>query len=1251
MRKHFLILMLLTLLPLAGWAKINLSTNCQLVWGTGSRTFVYTGENPDLQLTLRENGMTTPVSTSHYDLVFYSDDGGTTEINFGTDVVDANVYYVRAKAKGSSSMYEGQTDIQPFEITPVDINTLEASYAGNPFEWDNTAKTPLANTFTVTFNGGDLIAGTDFVLDGTTPYTNNSNVGRAKANLVGQGNFTGTKAVPFDINPKAQLPTAASVTITDPTYTGYTAIPVVEIVDNNVNPAYTLVQGTDFEVSSSASAAGTATLTITAKDGGNYAATADAVTKDFTIQKANIADATIDWTDVTDAITAATNKVYNGAAGVQIAGMLAGNTAATDEIQPTLTTASGNYTLQKGVDYEITYTDNVAISTNVTKAKITFTGKGNFDATTSKTHEFVIAKRPLTINVEDYARSIGTDFAPEVTVDNFADDADKASFNTAGSINVAYAQGGNAKNPATDGEGVYDVTVTLTWANNNYDVANAIANCQLTVNKGQVVLKLKDQTIVYNENPQPFHFEHVRGLTDEQAADLDNLVGTAALVYTSYDATKMVNANTEGYVVNFTGDIANSDYTFTVNPGKLIINRKDLRQGLNMVTTVEDATYAGKAVAPVVTIKDNGVDVPASEYSVVYDTDYNVGTNHKAKISATEGGNYCVTEWNEIISSTVTTKRTDYDANYKITRAPLTITADDFLELTYGQTKEDYNATVEDLVGNDKDKDLQAAIQAGFEGKLIVKNTSNGNVGEHTGALKPYFVKANGDEVALDLVTPANNDNLSTNYRITAIAGKLKVSPAEIIVKVKEARLGYGVQPIENNATAANNTFKLEYVSGLPTEEVAQFESIVNYSTTAADYGYNAISMATINETEGYDLTYTGTATATNYTVKFLNDSKAGKLYVTKRPVRFAVKAGLQKVYSEVPAFVATISDLAALETAGNLNDYIEQTIGEEQGVTYYDLLPNHKVTDLIESLTLENNLIGENALTLAAKTGTIADNYEITLVDGILTITKDAGVTLITLKRVEKDDFADAAKNTAAALIHNNNGEVRDVQFTFPAQTMYANKWYSMVLPFATSVKQISEAFGYALVDIFNTNSNDANDVSFKVHMGDIEANQPFIVKIYKDIKADDENATYPGLLTGVKFENVQIEESNNTTLEDAYGNQYVGLYSGKLGGFKVEYDWTYGLGKDATTYQPIDNANFFIRPLGAYVHFKDPQEHNARTITIEELGGETTVIQINSDATDDAKGWYNMNGVKMNAAPAQKGVYIHNGKKVVIK
>ena len=56
---------------------------------------------------------------------------------------------------------------------------------------------------------------------------------------------------------------------------------------------------------------------------------------------------------------------------------------------------------------------------------------------------------------------------------------------------------------------------------------------------------------------------------------------------------------------------------------------------------------------------------------------------------------------------------------------------------------------------------------------------------------------------------------------------------------------------------------------------------------------------------------------------------------------------------------------------------------------------------------------------------------------------------------------------------------------------------------------------------------------------------------------------------------------------------------------------------------------------------------------ITVEEADGSTTAISnISADGVAmKADGWYTVNGVKLPGMPTEKGIYINNGKKVVIK
>ena len=96
-------------------------------------------------------------------------------------------------------------------------------------------------------------------------------------------------------------------------------------------------------------------------------------------------------------------------------------------------------------------------------------------------------------------------------------------------------------------------------------------------------------------------------------------------------------------------------------------------------------------------------------------------------------------------------------------------------------------------------------------------------------------------------------------------------------------------------------------------------------------------------------------------------------------------------------------------------------------------------------------------------------------------------------------------------------------------------------------------------------------------------------------------------------------------------------------------------------------------IRPMRAYLLWNDmPNAANARALTRgaaateEELpqsitvrlvgaNGQTTAIGTldtkTGEMTFDSEAWYTLDGVRLSAKPTKKGLYINNGKKVVIK
>ena len=75
-------------------------------------------------------------------------------------------------------------------------------------------------------------------------------------------------------------------------------------------------------------------------------------------------------------------------------------------------------------------------------------------------------------------------------------------------------------------------------------------------------------------------------------------------------------------------------------------------------------------------------------------------------------------------------------------------------------------------------------------------------------------------------------------------------------------------------------------------------------------------------------------------------------------------------------------------------------------------------------------------------------------------------------------------------------------------------------------------------------------------------------------------------------------------------------------------------------------------LNPLTGYLKTATQIDQFARITVVEEDGTVTAISNINADGEAvTADGWYNLNGVKLQGMPTEKGVYIQNGKKVVLK
>lgn len=216
--------------------------------------------------------------------------------------------------------------------------------------------------------------------------------------------------------------------------------------------------------------------------------------------------------------------------------------------------------------------------------------------------------------------------------------------------------------------------------------------------------------------------------------------------------------------------------------------------------------------------------------------------------------------------------------------------------------------------------------------------------------------------------------------------------------------------------------------------------------------------------------------------------------------------------------------------------------------------------------------------------------------------------------------------------------------------RTFGANKWYSVVLPFSVSQKQMKSVFGDG-VKVLHYSDVTGTDLNLFEHFYQmIVGGTPVLMKPAKDV-------------TNPEFNNVTLTSKTVVDIENT--------------GFKCTGSWNnvdfpaYSYFIDARTnsfylYDPTKVETGTKAPhAGAFRSWiistsTNPSEAKQLTMHINgiEEQGETTAIwnaiSGNNDAEVASNGIYSLSGQKMNAADTSslpKGIYIVNGKKFIVK
>ena len=236
---------------------------------------------------------------------------------------------------------------------------------------------------------------------------------------------------------------------------------------------------------------------------------------------------------------------------------------------------------------------------------------------------------------------------------------------------------------------------------------------------------------------------------------------------------------------------------------------------------------------------------------------------------------------------------------------------------------------------------------------------------------------------------------------------------------------------------------------------------------------------------------------------------------------------------------------------------------------------------------------------------------------------------------------------------------------------------WNTLCLPFALTAEQIAAGdLAGAIIKELDTEGKykidngqwimdneagtqqtgfDASTGTLNLYFKDatsIEAGKPYLIKWAQAIRHIEDpifmgvtvTATTPAAITSsdgyVSF--VGTFMSTNIFSTDRT-NLYVGSNN------KLYYPWE------------DDMEDFYIYSCRGYFRLNnglkaaDPNSSTPRLNIVMNLDGETTSLseelRVKSEEFAPAAGWYTLSGTRLNALPTNPGLYIHNGRKVVIK
>ena len=565
-------------------------------------------------------------------------------------------------------------------------------------------------------------------------------------------------------------------------------------------------------------------------------------------------------------------------------------------------------------------------------------------------------------------------------------------------------------------------------------------------------------------------------------------------------------------------------------------------------------TYDGTAKTPdVVSVKDGDTTIPASEYTVSYADNTDVGTA-TVTISDADGGNYTVSG----------------SAQFSIVAAVPGLTP------PTAKTGLVYSGEAQDLI----------------------------NAGSTTAGSLQYSL--DGVTYATTIPQGTNAQSYTVYYKVDGDANHEGIAAQSINITITKAPLRITARSYSVKQGKNLPTFGVDY-SGFKNNET---ESVLTTKPTVT-------TNATKNSEPGtYAITVSG-ADARNYAMTYVN----GTLTITAKTENFD-------------------GNVLTVENGGNIDDALESIGGRTEAaktITAIVWNSDAKLTsDMLQGIDNPNLLIYVNSKDLAP------EGRNNVVIDGV------AKYVRLTDTGTGNCNFYAPKEFTADSMVYTR-------EFKQKTEVNVSRGWEGICLPF--TVQTFTHETHGELAPFGST----ASSYHFwlrkftekgVVNAETIEANQPYIISMPNN-EAYYEEHNQAGV---IKFASanvtVPITEPQSVWLGDSA--QITSTFS------EVDAsEYIYALNVNDSIMNSHEGSIFVsnyrnVRPFEVYT-FHEPgrnEGYGSRIISLASIfgGNGYTGMDVNTiDSKMDV--WYDLRGQRLQRKPTKSGLYIRNGKKVVIK